>query len=69
MSRLTGAFFFMNPLAARVIAMSIEAKQAINVAPAVGSRHDGGDFRDGEKTAGAASVAGPKASRPRSMDL
>lgn len=51
------------------MAMSIEAKQAINVAPAVGSRHDGGDFRDGEKTAGATSVADPEASRPRSMDL
>jgi hypothetical protein len=40
---LTSTLFFVKPVTARVAALSIEAKEAINVAPAIAARHDDDD--------------------------
>lgn len=40
---LTSTLFFMKPMTTRVVAMAIEAKEAINVAPAIAARHDDDD--------------------------
>jgi hypothetical protein len=62
---LTSTLFFVKPVTARVVAMSVEAKKAINVAPASAARHDDNDRETVSDTADATKCpGGSKASRP-----
>lgn len=58
----------MKPVTARVAALSVEAKEAINVAPAIAARHDDDDRETVSDTADATKCpGGSKASRPWSI--